>query len=64
MIQGDADPTVPYSHSARLHEALDKAGVPNQLYTVSGGKHGGFTPEQQEEIFKTIQRFLKEHQLG
>jgi acetyl esterase/lipase len=63
MIQGDADPTVPYSHSVRLHQALDKAGVSNQLFTVSGAKHGGFTPSQQEEIFKTIQQFLKEHKL-
>jgi hypothetical protein len=46
-----------------LHQALDKAGVANQLFTVSGAKHGGFTPPQQEEIFKTIQQFLKEHKL-
>src|SRR5438105_443521 len=29
-IQGDADPTVPYAHSVRLHAALEKAGVPNK----------------------------------
>src|SRR4051794_34046103 len=28
-IQGDADPTVPYSHSLRLQDALKKAGVEN-----------------------------------
>jgi acetyl esterase/lipase len=38
-IHGDADPTVPYSHATRLHEALNKAGVPNQLLTIPGGKH-------------------------
>jgi acetyl esterase/lipase len=64
MIQGDADPTVPYSHSVRLHEALDKAGVPNQLFTVSGGKHGHFTPEEQTRIFQTIQQFLAKYHLG
>ena len=42
-IQGDADPTVPYQHSLRLREALTKANVPNDLVTVPGGKHGGFT---------------------
>jgi acetyl esterase/lipase len=45
-IHGDADPTVPYSHGTRLHEALTKAGVPNQLLTIPGGKHGGFTREE------------------
>lgn len=39
-IQGDADPTVPYEHSVRLTAALTKAGVPNQLVTIPGGKHG------------------------
>ena len=28
-IQGDADPTVPYSQNVRLHQALDNAGVRN-----------------------------------
>jgi acetyl esterase/lipase len=28
-IQGDADPTVPYSHSVRLQEALEHANVPH-----------------------------------
>src|SRR3984957_5352578 len=43
MIHGDADPTVPYQHSVRFKAALDKAGVPNQLHTVPGGHHGGFS---------------------
>jgi acetyl esterase/lipase len=41
-IHGDADPTVPYTHAVRLQEALNKAGIPNQLVTIPGGKHGGF----------------------
>ena len=44
-VQGDADPTVPYSHSLRLRNALNKAGVPNELVTIPGGKHGQFTPK-------------------
>jgi acetyl esterase/lipase len=57
-IHGDADPTVPYTHATRLHEALSKAGVTNQLLTIPGGKHGGFTPEERIKIFSTIQEFL------
>lgn len=63
MIQGDADPTVPYSHSVRLKEALDKAGVPNELVTIPGGKHGGFTPEERARIFTATHEFLAKHHL-
>lgn len=62
-IQGDADPTVPYAHALKLQEALNKAGVPNELFTVPGGKHGGFTPEQRVKIFATIRAFLAKHNL-
>jgi len=62
-IHGDADPTVPYSHGTRLHEALTKAGVPNQLLTIPGGKHGGFTREETLTIFATIRQFLQKHNL-
>jgi len=62
-IHGDADPTVPYSHGTRLHEALNKAGVPNQLLTIPGGKHGGFTRDETLKIFATIQQFLQKHNL-
>jgi acetyl esterase/lipase len=62
-IHGDADPTVPYSHATRLHEALTKAGVPNQLLTIAGGKHGGFSREDTLKIFTTIQTFLTKHNL-
>jgi acetyl esterase/lipase len=41
-IHGSADPTVPYSHAVRLHEALDKVDVPHQLVTIASGMHGGF----------------------
>jgi len=64
MIHGDADPTVPYQHSVRLKEALDKAGVPNQLYTVPGGHHGGFTAEENVGVYKAIKAFLKSHNLS
>lgn len=63
MIHGDADPTVPYQHSVRLKDALDKAGVPNQLYTVPGGHHGGFTAPENVGVYTAIKAFLKQHGL-
>jgi len=57
-IHGDADPVVPYSHAVRLHQALDKAGVPNQLLTVPGGKHGGFPGAEVQRAFQAIREFL------
>lgn len=63
-IQGDADPTVPYQHSVRLTAALTKAGVANQLVTIPGGKHGGFTPEERTRIYVAIRAFLAKNGLG
>jgi acetyl esterase/lipase len=63
MIQGDADPTVPYQHSVKLHAALDKAGVPNQLLTIPGGKHGNFTDDEYVKAYATIWQFLGAHGL-
>jgi acetyl esterase/lipase len=61
MIHGDADPTVPYQHSVKLHEALDKAGIPNRLFTVPGGHHGNFTADQNAQVYAAIWQFLGEH---
>ena len=63
-IHGDADPTVPYSHATRLHEALNKAGVSNQLLTIPGGKHGGFSEDETLKIFATIRQFLQKNNLA
>ena len=60
-IHGDADPTVPYTHALRLQKALNEAGVPNQLLTIPGGKHGGFTPDERAKIFETIHEFLAKY---
>ena len=62
-IHGDADTIVPYSQAVRLHDALNKAGVPNQLVTIPGGKHGGFSKEETLKIFTTIQEFLVNNKL-
>jgi acetyl esterase/lipase len=60
-IHGDADPTVPYAHGVRLRDALNKAGVPNRLVTVPGGRHGGFSQAEMMTIYSEIQKFLGEH---
>lgn len=58
IVHGDADPTVPYAHSVRLQKALDAAGVPNKLFTVSGGVHGKFDEDQKKAITAAIREFL------
>jgi len=57
-IHGDADRTVPYPEAVRLHEALAKVNVPNQLVTIANGGHGGFSAEERIRIYTTIREFL------
>jgi len=45
FLHGDADTTVPYAHTVRMHELLKKAGVHSELYTVAGAKHGFFNAD-------------------
>jgi acetyl esterase/lipase len=62
-IHGDADPTVPYTQSVRLHKALADAGVANELLTMPGGKHGFdcCTPTQRLQAYAKIREFLARH---
>lgn len=60
-IHGDHDELVPQAQEVRLHEALSKVGVPNQLYTVIGGGHGGFSNEENQKIWATIRQFLNQN---
>ena len=62
-IQGDKDPIVPYSQNVRLRDALNKAGVPNELFTVPGGGHGNFKAEERTQIYAKIREFLAAHKL-
>jgi len=62
-IHGDADTTVPYSHAVRLHEALERDAIPNQLLTIPGGRHGGFSRAETVRIFAAIREFLGKHKL-
>lgn len=63
MIHGDSDPVVPYQQTVRLKAALDKAGVPNELFTVPGGAHGFFPAEQYDSVYAAIMKFLKKQGL-
>lgn len=58
-IHGDADPLVPYAHATRLKQALDKVSVRNELVTVNGGGHGGFSAEQQVQVYEKVRSFLR-----
>ena len=60
-VHGDNDQLVSYTHAVRLHEALNKAGVPNEFITIPGGRHGGFTREEMHRIFTGIRAFLRQH---
>lgn len=60
MIHGDRDTYVPYEQSVRLHEALDRAGVNNQLLTIGGKGHGDFTLNERMHIWSVIRRFLEQ----
>jgi acetyl esterase/lipase len=62
-FHGDKDELVPYSHAVRLHKMLEKAGVQNQLVTIPGGKHGGFSREQMVDCYATIRDFLQKHRV-
>ncbi len=60
-VHGEADPVVPYAQSAKLHAALTAAGVPNELVTIRGGAHGGFTAAENADTYAKIKAFLKSH---
>ncbi len=40
MVHGDQDKLVPLWHSEKMHEALQKAGVPSKLVVIEGAGHG------------------------
>ena len=62
-IQGDADPIVPYSQNVRLRDALTKAGVANELFTIPGGGHGNFKADERTRAYAKIREFLAKHGL-
>jgi dipeptidyl aminopeptidase/acylaminoacyl peptidase len=67
-IMGDKDPILPYAQGLELGDALDKAGVPNQLLTIQGAGHGSTTPfawnrEQFLQAQEAVVAFLKKYQI-
>ncbi|HEU4873117.1 MAG TPA: alpha/beta hydrolase, partial [Pyrinomonadaceae bacterium] len=62
-IHGENDDVAPYNHSVRLHAALDKVGVPNQLVTIRGRKHGGFNRDEMVSSYTAIREFLRKQGL-
>jgi acetyl esterase/lipase len=58
-VHGDKDTLVPYTHAQRLHEALARAGVRNELVTIPNGGHGGFPPDQVRRAMTAVRAFLK-----
>jgi dipeptidyl aminopeptidase/acylaminoacyl peptidase len=47
----------------RLQEALEKDGVPHQLVTIAGGRHGMFTADEYVRIYSEIRAFLTKYNL-
>ena len=62
-IHGDNDPVVPYSQGVMLHQALEEAGVPNELITVKGGGHGEFSNTEMIQIYNSIRTFLHRYNI-
>lgn len=62
-IHGDKDDVVPYSQSVRLHEALEKAKVPNQLFTVKDGGHGLFLQADFVRSYEAVWTFLRQNKI-
>ncbi len=63
-IHGDSDDVVPYSQSVRLHQALAKAKVKNELVTIPGGKHGFFSDKETLAAYDKVWKFLDENVPG
>jgi acetyl esterase/lipase len=59
IVHGDADPTVPYQQSVKLHDKLVAEGVKTEFITVAGGLHGKFEKEKNSEVNKAIMAFIK-----
>ncbi|HEX3905472.1 MAG TPA: alpha/beta hydrolase [Polyangia bacterium] len=58
---GDADPVVPFAQAHRLHEALDRAGVPNRLFPLRNGGHGEFDGADVLRVNRAVRDFLLKH---
>lgn len=64
FLHGDADTTVPYAHTVRMHQLLQKAGVYSDLYTAAKATHGFFNrdPEFQPALDRMVAFFTAQLQ--
>ena len=60
-VHGTSDNGVPYEQSVRLHQALDKAGVPNELVPIPNGGHGSYPDSEKLRAQAEVFRFLEKH---
>lgn len=58
-FHGAKDDIVPYTQAVRLHEGLEKAGVPNRLLTFKERGHGGFVREDFVTAMTAMREFLR-----
>jgi dipeptidyl aminopeptidase/acylaminoacyl peptidase len=58
-IHGDRDTVVPHAQATAFHDRLEELGVRNELITLSGGNHGGFSDQQDQHAFRSIFAFLE-----
>jgi len=60
LAHGDHDPHVPYEQALHLHEALDRAGDPNELITLPGPVHGWAVEKVssvEEKVFIALEKY-------
>jgi acetyl esterase/lipase len=60
-FHGDKDDIVPYTQAVRMHDALQKAGVPNRLMTFKDHGHGGFKREDFVTAMTAMREFLRKN---
>jgi len=58
-IHGTDDSVVPYDQAVVLHERLDELGVGNELLSLQGGKHAGFSDTQFQQALTRIFKFVE-----
>jgi dipeptidyl aminopeptidase/acylaminoacyl peptidase len=62
FLHGDADTTVPFAHTVKMHGLLQKSGVRSEILTASGAGHGFFNRDPWLEpcLHKMIEFFERE----
>ena len=60
FFHGVPDNVVPYTQSVKLHEALNNAGVPNEIYLFDGSGHG-FSDPDLKTVLEKSSLFLRKY---